>query len=450
MKNHSPWIHELRREREAQKIDRDIVTDVVVVGAGIAGVSTAFFLLTETNKNVVLVDRYMLAHGATGHNAGYLATYFERGFKDMVKEFGLDATARAHSAVESAWELLDYMYKKCGLTIPVHRFTGQMGVATKARLLEHLENNRLRKQAGLDTETILIAEHLEYKDELTPYADLYKFVSHEEVLSALQTQNSSYIAVFAYDKGTANSALLSEGIYNYLAKNYKKRFSLYEHTDIRKVVLSKGGAVLDAGDHTITCEKVVLCTNGFEHVQIISDGTMDVDKSFHRNVSGVVGYMSAYLETMNKPPFAASYFGENPIDYDDDYYYLSRRQYEYDGKKDYNLISIGGPVYNLEDRRHYMMDYEYPEEAKDKIDGFVKSTYDTDPNKKIDYQFTWHGLMGYTENKIRLIGEEPRNMNLLYNLGCNGLGLLPSIYGGKRIADILSGRPVEPMIFDPK
>jgi len=58
--------------------------------------------------------------------------------------------------------------------------------------------------------------------------------------------------------------------------------------------------------------------------------------------------------------------------------------------------------------------------------------------------------MGYTENKVRLIGAEPRNPVLLYNLGCNGLGLLPSIFGGKRIADILSGRPVEPMIFDPK
>ncbi len=183
---------------------------------------------------------------------------------------------------------------------------------------------------------------------------------------------------------------------------------------------------------------------------IINENNLELDAQFHHEIEGVVGYMSAYLEKMNKPPFAASYFTREQEDNKDVYFYVSRRQYDLDGTDIHNLVSVGGPEMTLEDRKKYMRDYEYPEEAKMKIDEFVKSTYDTNPNKKIDYQFTWHGLMGYTKNMIRLIGAEPRNPVLMYNLGCNGIGILPSIFGGKRIADLVAGRKVLPMIFDPR
>jgi glycine/D-amino acid oxidase-like deaminating enzyme len=58
--------------------------------------------------------------------------------------------------------------------------------------------------------------------------------------------------------------------------------------------------------------------------------------------------------------------------------------------------------------------------------------------------------MGYTTNGLRLIGPDSKNPILLYNLGCNGVGILPSIFGAKRISDMLSGKKIKPMIFDPK
>ena len=58
--------------------------------------------------------------------------------------------------------------------------------------------------------------------------------------------------------------------------------------------------------------------------------------------------------------------------------------------------------------------------------------------------------MGYTPNGVRLVGVEPKNRVLLYNLGCNGVGILPSIFGGDRISHILAGEKLSPSIFDPK
>jgi glycine/D-amino acid oxidase-like deaminating enzyme len=66
------------------------------------------------------------------------------------------------------------------------------------------------------------------------------------------------------------------------------------------------------------------------------------------------------------------------------------------------------------------------------------------------YDFQWHGLMGYNACGLRVVGAHPRHSTLLYNLGCNGVGFLPSIYGGHRLSRRLAGDQLAPTIFDPR
>jgi glycine/D-amino acid oxidase-like deaminating enzyme len=58
--------------------------------------------------------------------------------------------------------------------------------------------------------------------------------------------------------------------------------------------------------------------------------------------------------------------------------------------------------------------------------------------------------MGYSAGRIRVVGEHPGRPRLLYNLGCNGVGFLPSIAGGRRVARLLGGERLRPSIFDPR
>lgn len=445
------------QDRPIVTLKEDTVTDVVIVGAGIAGVSTAYYILKNTNKNVVVVERGKLAHGATGHNAGQIASYFERPFYELVDEFGLEAAADAQRAVESAWQLLDSMYTDAGLTIPLARFIGQAGFSTYDQVIRHLKDNVCRKKAGLRTEGFKISETASFIADIpAEYKDLYKVVSHAEVLEDLQTSNREYIAALSYQKGCLNSALFSQEIIEYLIKTYPKRFALYEHTPIHRVSMHDKKAILDADKYTITADRVILCTNGFEGLKIINEGGLAIDTKFHHLIRGMVGYMSAYIEPMNKPPTAISYFpsantnNESDPFAEDPYFYLTRRPFESENNTNSNLISVGGPEFSLEDRTKYDSDLDYPEEEKQNIDKFVRSTYDPDPNKKIDYQFTWHGLMGYTPSGVRVVGEEPKNKVLMYNLGCNGVGILPAIYGAERISKIIAGEKLSPSIFDPR
>ena len=134
---------------------------------------------------------------------------------------------------------------------------------------------------------------------------------------------------------------------------------------------------------------------------------------------------------------------------EDPYFYLTRRPYETETQETHNLICIGGPEALMDDTNNYNQEHLYPDEAREEIDNFLRYTYKHGKKDKIEYKFLWHGLMGFTPNGIRLIGPEPNNPILYYNLGCNGVGLLPSIYGGQKISWYLSGKNMEPSIFFP-
>ncbi len=448
-KNLSPWLHQLNHERPTESIAEDLSTDVVIVGAGIAGISTAFYALEAGRKKVVVLERFKLGHGATGHNAGQVVGHFERGLKSLVEEFGLKKAIAGQAAIERAWGILDHMYAEAELDIPYFKFMGRTGLISKAQVVLRLENNRLRAEGGLEIEDVVISDSAGFVPEIPDtYRGLYRLVPATEIQQLLETERTDFVAVLLYQKGCVNSALFCQEIVTYLQTQYPDRFTLYEHTPVQKIVLRRDHALVDTGSHTVTAQRVILCTNGFESVRIFNESGLDIDTKYHHLVSGKTGYMSGYLEAPNKSPIAISYFTDPSTDPDNSYFYLTRRPYEYEKGAHHNLISIGGPDVTIEDTTPYSPDEDYPEEHAEAIDQFVRSTYDMDPNKKIEYVFTWHGLMGYTRNGVRMVGPEPKNPVLLYNLGCNGIGILPSIYGAWKIARHLRGEAVEDSIFD--
>ena len=92
--NRSPWIAQFAPDGPPRPLAEDTATDVVIVGAGIAGVATAFFTLRDDHERVLLVERDRVGRGATGRNAGQLTTYFERPLSEIADEFGVEHGSR--------------------------------------------------------------------------------------------------------------------------------------------------------------------------------------------------------------------------------------------------------------------------------------------------------------------------------------------------------------------
>lgn len=452
--NRSPWIHQLNRTRPTIPLTEDVHTDIVIVGGGIAGVTTAFFTLRNTEKKVILLEAEKVAHGATGHNAGQITSYFERPLSDLVREFGAEMAVDGQRSIESAWMLIDEIMAETQLRVPLYRFTGYAGLSSLEQVLLHLGNNRHRADNGLAPESIMIADTWSERSQIPAvFDDLYTLAPHEDILELLETKNTDYIASLAYQKGCMNSALFSEELIRYLAATYPDRFSFYEKSPVTEVSLYETHARLHVLDHTVTTDRVVLCTNGFEHFTITNESGPDIDTTFHHMVNGRIGYMSGYLQPHDQSPIAISYFpkveqhAEGPTG--ETYFYLTRRPYEYESGKPQNLVSTGGPERILSEGEDYIREGYCSEEIRNSIEAFLHTSYEKHPEEEVEYAFCWHGLMGYTPNGIRRVGIEPCNPVLLYNLGCNGVGILPSIFGSMRISRILKGESLAPSIFDP-
>jgi glycine/D-amino acid oxidase-like deaminating enzyme len=218
---------------------------------------------------------------------------------------------------------------------------------------------------------------------------------------------------------------------------------------VDKVVLDDCDASVRCGDHVITAARVVMCTNGFNHHRIENRAGGSIGEALTSNVDPVVGYMAGFLGPPGAKPDATSYVRNAEIGGALPYYYSTRHPYRL-GAASSTLVCLGGPEARADGRAPYDPDSELPESVIRTFDEEVCPVAAPDHSGHGEYDFTWHGLMGYTRDKVRLVGFEPRNRHLMYNMGCNGVGFLPSIAGGMRIARLHRGVALEPSIFDPR
>ena len=169
-----------------------------MVGAGIAGVATAFFILRDTPHSVLLIERDRVARGATGRNAGQLTTYFERPLCDIADEFGVERAVEAQRGFDGAHDLFDLMVAETGATVRVERFTGHMGMFNLHHLQVHLRNNLIRRQGGWRAETCVVSEEAEFRDAIPAEFDgLYDVVPQARVRELLEIDDDRYCAVLS-------------------------------------------------------------------------------------------------------------------------------------------------------------------------------------------------------------------------------------------------------------
>lgn len=98
------WIHQVPYKSipKFSKLDRDLETDVCIVGSGISGVSVAYELVTR-GLNVVLIEGREILSGETGRTSGHLANDLDDGYTAIAKKHG-DSGAKA-AAESHTWAL---------------------------------------------------------------------------------------------------------------------------------------------------------------------------------------------------------------------------------------------------------------------------------------------------------------------------------------------------------
>ncbi len=101
--------------------DTGTVYDVIIVGAGITGITTGYNL-TQQGKKVLILEAQTVGFGTTGGTTAHLNTFFDISYDKVIEKFGLDdAKLFAESGAEAMQiiknnidnNVIDCSYKKC-------------------------------------------------------------------------------------------------------------------------------------------------------------------------------------------------------------------------------------------------------------------------------------------------------------------------------------------------
>ncbi|MBC2478199.1 FAD-dependent oxidoreductase, partial [Clostridium beijerinckii] len=98
----SIWSSEVKF-KEREKLDQNLECDIVIIGAGITGLLTAY-MLNKSGRNVVVIDAKSIASGNTKNTTAKITSQHKLIYDTLFKEFGEEGASQYFKANQLAIE----------------------------------------------------------------------------------------------------------------------------------------------------------------------------------------------------------------------------------------------------------------------------------------------------------------------------------------------------------
>jgi glycine/D-amino acid oxidase-like deaminating enzyme/nitrite reductase/ring-hydroxylating ferredoxin subunit len=144
----SPWLQHV--SPAFPMLDRDLSVDVVVVGAGVTGATTAW-LLCEAGFSVALIERGKVAQADSGHTTAHLTCVTDARLYELVRDFGEDGARAIWEGGAAAIDCIEDIAAAVGADCNLRRVPGYLHVPIDAagRGARRNELEGLREDANL-------------------------------------------------------------------------------------------------------------------------------------------------------------------------------------------------------------------------------------------------------------------------------------------------------------
>lgn len=96
------------------KLDKNLEVDVVIVGGGITGITTAYRLLNE-NLRIALIDAGVILNGTTGHTTAKVTAQHGLIYDEFIQNFGEEKTKLYYEANREALQFVKEIVQKHGI-----------------------------------------------------------------------------------------------------------------------------------------------------------------------------------------------------------------------------------------------------------------------------------------------------------------------------------------------
>lgn len=368
------------------------VFDVVIIGAGITGLSTAYWLQKEDpSLKVAIVEKSRVAFGASGRNAGFVTCGSVEHFSRMINKHGLDRALEIWRFSETNLRLLQ-----------------EEIVQGQAKTLE-FEN---------DGAFSLAAQENEF-DELKKTSDIMKgFNIGTEILDAdavgRRLGATGFVGGIKYlGDASTNPVKLIE------AMRAKIKAPVFEGVEAHKIeTLPDGTKILKTDKGDFETSMIVLALNGYSPIL----HPYFKDKIYPTRAQCLMTEpVPRFMEGPCYANFYLDYFRQIPT----------------------GELLIGG-FRQLDKTGEVGYSDETTELIQNSLHSFVTTYLPKLSSAKVTHR--WSGVMGFAKDGEPLVGSIPDDPTVFFAGGYTGHGIGLAFNTAKTLVDLIFGREIPPWI----
>ncbi len=382
------WETTHQSNNKYEKLNKNIQTNIVVIGGGYTGFSCALSLAKNFNEDVVLVEAGHIGWGSSARNAGFCC-------------------------IPPAKMSVEKMFKKYGKeeTKKFFRNTIEGSNFTKNLINEYKIECDLTGDCNYE-----VAPHPTYFESIKKEASIYKNefgietkIFSKEEFNEIGHTGEEQFGAFSYKPGFAiNPLKFLLGLANQ-AKNAGVR--IYQKSKVTKVEKNLNKFNIIVNDHIITANKVVMATNGFYKDDLFPD----LNNMIMPVISNIIVTRPLTKEEINCYNFVTY----NPI--------LNIRNllFYYRLLKDNRfLFGARGDLIGSE---------KSSLEKSKKMEKQMKKIFPNWKNVKIEYH--WRGLVAVTSKFTPSIGKLDDEIYYSFGYQANGVNTAP--WSGNELAKLI-------------
>jgi glycine/D-amino acid oxidase-like deaminating enzyme/nitrite reductase/ring-hydroxylating ferredoxin subunit len=369
--------------RFADRLTGDVACDVCVIGAGIAGLTTAYLLAREGKRVIVLDAKPAVAAGETEHTTAHLAWYLDDTFSHLASVRGDEVAKAAAASHKAAIERIGEIVQTENIACDFKRVDGCLFPGADGP-------DALNREEKILTRLGLAFQRTKLAFPGGQSIDCLRFTDHG------QFHPLKYMA------GLASAFHKHGGV-------------LHTKTVVEKVRGGEPCQVTTSHGHTVSAGAVVVATNN-----PFAGGT-----TLHAKVASYLTYALAAEIPKRSAEQQLCWDTEDP-------YHYVRSQPGPEGA-DYDYLIVGG-----EDHKTGQADDQT--QRWDRLSEWAKERF---PAMR-DIRYHWSGEVFETPDGLALIGLAPWNgPNVFLITGDSGMGMTHGTLGAQLVADLVSGRPNE-------
>ncbi len=374
-------------------LQENITCDVCIVGAGIAGLTTAYLLAKEGKSVVILEAKDTIAGGETSRTTAHLASALDDGFPELIRLFGTDGTRLAVQSHMAAIDKIEEICKDESIECDFKRVDGYMFANTPE------EEQQLTKE-------LEAAQQIGWRDVVLRKACPVGSLTN---LPCLHFPNQGRFHAVNYMAGLAN-VLLEKDVRIYTSSKAVE----FRSGSITTVVTGNG--------HAVSANHLVVATNSPVNDMV----TMHTKQAPYRT------YVIGARVRKGQVPDALYW------DMKDPYHYVRIQESTEENGDD--LLIIGG-----ED--HKTGQDDYPALRFQNLEHWMRMKFP----EAGEVVYRWSGQVLEPVDSLAFIGKNPGDSeNVFIATGDSGHGMTHGTIAGILITDLIMGRRNEwATIYDP-